>query len=420
MNYSLVTEHHADVFSHYTKDGMLSVAGRSIQDWWKMAHCKPFYLYCGDAIQKQIYKLRECLPSELEVHYAVKANPYPQLINYIAPLVDGLDVASRKELHLALNSNHKPESISITGPVKSNELLTLAIVSGAVIIAESVDQIIQANRIAKQLDKQAKVQLRINPHTTVQGMGVHMSGQETVFGMSLEQVQDALENWLQWPHTEFWGLHLYAGSQNLNAVHLAENFQNCLNAFIEVAPLLPCPPKILNFGGGLGIVYAEQDTPLDIIQYGKMLNPIIVQAKTCFPQARLCLELGRYLVGGAGVYVSQVFELKKIRGQNFVTTDGGLHHFQLATGLYNLSAQSNFPIAIIHQHASRKTTQKAMITGPLCMPLDILARDVSLPEVEKGDLIVIFQAGAYGRSTSPIDFLSHTAPDEFLAISHVV
>ncbi len=131
------------------------------------------------------------------------------------------------------------------------------------------------------------------------------------------------------------------------------------------------------------------------------------------PQAEIIIELGRYLVGEAGVYICQVIDKKISRGQIFLVVDGGLHHNLAASGNFGQVIRKNYPVAIANKMNSLEN-ETVNIVGPLCTPLDILAEKMELPTAEIGDFVVIYQAGAYGLTASPTAFLSQPTVNEVL------
>jgi diaminopimelate decarboxylase len=134
--------------------------------------------------------------------------------------------------------------------------------------------------------------------------------------------------------------------------------------------------------------------------------------------ARFLVEPGRFLVGEAGIYIARVVDVKVSREKKFLILDGGMHHHLAASGNLGQTIKRNYPVAILnrlgngHDHAGQALGEKVEVVGPLCTPLDVLARDVELPHAEVGDLVGVFQSGAYARAASPLGFLSHPAPPE--------
>jgi diaminopimelate decarboxylase len=169
----------------------------------------------------------------------------------------------------------------------------------------------------------------------------------------------------------------------------------------------------LNIGGGFGIPYFPGDVPLDLAPIARNLERLVARAKALLPGANVVIELGRYLIGEAGIYVCRVIDRKVSRGQTFLVTDGGLHHHLAASGNFGQVLRKNYPV-LIGNKVRGTAREIASVVGPLCTPLDLLADRVDLARADEGDLVVVLQSGAYGLTASPLGFLSHPAPSEVL------
>src|SRR5690606_26246016 len=258
----------------------------------------------------------------------------------------------------------------------------------------------------------SRVAIRVNPDFELKSSGMRMSGGPKPFGVDAERVPAMLEEMATLP-LEFMGFHIFSGSQNLNAEALYEAQEKTIALAITLAKGAPGPVRKLNIGGGFGIPYFPGDKPLDIGAVGRGLATLLPRVKAARPQAEVIIDLGRYLVGEAGVYVSRVVDRKLSRGELFLITDGGLHHHLAASGNFGQVIRKNYPVAIGNRMGD-KATEAASVVGCLCTPLDILASKVPVPRAEPGDLVVVFQSGAYGFTASPTAFLSHPAPKEIL------
>jgi diaminopimelate decarboxylase len=241
---------------------------------------------------------------------------------------------------------------------------------------------------------------------------MRMSGGAKPFGVDAEQVPEMLNRLGELP-LQFVGFHIFSGSQNLSAEALFEAQEKTIDLAIELALAAPAPVTKLNIGGGFGIPYFPGDRRLDIAAVGEGLKTLLPRAKAALPEAEVVIELGRYLVGEAGIYVARVVDRKASRGEVFLITDGGLHHHLAASGNFGQVIRKNYPVAIGNKMLE-KEVEEASVVGCLCTPLDILGNKVLLPRAEPGDLVVVFQSGAYGLTASPTAFLSHPAPAEVL------
>jgi diaminopimelate decarboxylase len=372
----------------------------------------PFYAYDRRLLDERVGELRAALPAQVELHYAMKANPMPALVCFMASIVDGLDVASGQELRVALDAGVNPVDISFAGPGKSAAELAQAVAAGVLLNAESEREVDELARISDALGLPARVAVRINPDFELKSSGMKMGGGPKQFGVDAEAVPALLQHIGQLG-LNFEGFHLYAGSQNLRAEAIVEAQRKSFELALRLAEHAPAPVRTLNLGGGFGIPYFPGEGRIELAPIGDCLAELLTTAEQSLPGARLVVELGRYLVGEAGVYVCRVVDRKVSRGHTYLVTDGGLHHHLAASGNFGQVIRKNYPVAIGNR-MNAEVLENASVVGPLCTPLDLLADRMDLPAAEPGDLVVVFQSGAYGLSASPRDFLSHPHPVEVL------
>ncbi len=393
------------------EDNSLQLDGRPLSAIAHAAGGTPFYIYDRRVIQEQVAALRSVLPPAMHIHYAVKANPMPEVVAELAGLVDGLDVASASEMQVALNSGMPAAEISFAGPGKRPPEIEAAVAAGITLNVESPLELERIVSASKQHGVPARVAIRVNPDFMLKTSGMKMGGGPQQFGIDAEEVPTILEA-LQGLGVEFVGLHIFSGSQNLRSEAIVEAQQKTIDLAIELAKHCPTPPLTLNIGGGLGIPYFPGDQPLDLAPIGDNLHRLAERCDSELPGTTLIMELGRFLVGECGLYVASVIDKKISRGKTFLVTDGGLHHHLAASGNFGQVIRKNYPVCIGNRITG--DMEQVTIVGPLCTPLDLLANNVELPEAEVGDLVVVFQSGAYGLSASPLGFLSHPAPGELI------
>ena len=372
----------------------------------------PFYAYDRQVLINRVAELRAVLPKLVKLHYAMKANPMPALVGFMATLVDGIDVASGGELKVALDAGANPMEISFAGPGKRRSELIQAVASGVLINIESFREVGELARISSELGLPARVAVRVNPDFELKGSGMKMGGGPKQFGVDAEQVPELLGE-IGHQGLGFEGFHLFAGSQNLRAESICEAQQKSYELALKLAAEAPSPVRFLNLGGGFGIPYFPGETPLDLAPIASNLDALVQRAASEMPEAQIVIELGRYLVGEAGIYVSSIVDRKMSRDQVFLVTDGGLNHHLSASGNFGQVIRKNYPVAIGNRMDFNKR-ESVSVVGPLCTPLDLLADRMELPVAEPGDLVVVFQSGAYGASASPHGFLGHPAPIEVL------
>jgi diaminopimelate decarboxylase len=349
--------------------------------------------------------LRRVLPDAIELHYAIKANPMPAVVQHLMGLVDGLDIASLGELRVALDTGIDPARISFAGPGKRPLELAAAIAAGITINLESSRELETVAQLGWKQGRPPRIAVRINPDFELKASGMKMGGGPKPFGVDTEQVPALLRR-IGELELDFQGFHIFTGSQNLRAAAIVEAHDRTFELALRLAADAPGPMHLLNIGGGFGIPYFPGDTPLDLEPITTNLERWLPTVRERLPQARVVLELGRYLVGEAGIYVAEVIDRKVSRGHPFLIINGGLHQHLAASGNFGQVVRKNYPVVVGNRVVG---TEREVVTvvGPLCTPLDILADRMELAKAEVGDLIVVFQSGAYGLTASPSAFLSH-------------
>lgn len=393
-------------------DGELLVGGMPLSRLAARVGRTPFYAYDRRLLRARVAKLRQALPSAVKIHYAMKANPMPAVVGLMAAYVDGIDVASAGELKVALDAGANPEEVSFAGPGKRDLELVQAVAAGVLINVESLRELPALAQASQALGVAARVALRINPDFELKGSGMKMGGGPKQFGVDVDSVPHILAE-MQRLCLHFEGFHLFAGSQNLRAESICEAQQKSYALAVQLAQHSREPVRFLNLGGGFGIPYFPGERHLDLAPIAANLAEIACRARTELPQASLVIELGRYLVGEAGIYVTQIVDKKVSRGQTYLITDGGLNHHLSASGNFGQVVRKNYPVTIGNR-ADRTDTELVSVVGPLCTPLDLLADRMTLPHADVGDLVVIYQSGAYGASASPQSFLGHPPCAEVL------
>jgi len=390
----------------------LSVGGIALSMLAARVGQTPFYAYDRALLKARVDELRAALPAAISLHYAMKANPMPALVGAMAAWVDGLDVASGAELRVALDAGMDPRHISFAGPGKSDAELSQAAAAGILINVESLREVRLLADVAARLGRPARVAVRVNPGYELKSSGMKMGGGPKQFGIDAEQVPAVLDEIGQ-RKLAFEGFHIFSGSQNLRAEAICESQTKALELAVELSRHAPGPVTSLNLGGGFGIPYFPGEKRLDLPAIGRHLAGVVNEAKRRLPQAQPVIELGRYLVGEAGIYVCRIVDKKVSRGEVFLVTDGGMHHHLAASGNFGQVIRKNYPVDIGNRAGSARR-ERASVVGPLCTPLDLLADAIELPVAEPGDLVVVFQSGAYGYTASPQRFLSHPQALEVL------
>lgn len=403
---------HAPMNQFPVDDGELVIGGERLSMLAARVGQTPFYAYDRALLRARVAVLRDVLPKGVKLHYAMKANPMPAVVGFMAGLVDGIDVASAGELKVALDAGANPLEVSFAGPGKRDAELRQAVASRVLINLESFREVTALEAISGELGLPARVAVRVNPDFELKGSGMKMGGGPKQFGVDVEQMPALLAD-IGRAGLAFEGFHLFAGSQNLRSESICEAQQKSYELAVRLSQHAPSPVHFLNLGGGFGIPYFPGEQRLDLAPIRDNLARLAQRAQTELPEASFVIELGRYLVGEAGVYVARIVDRKVSRGQVYLVADGGLHHHLSASGNFGQVVRKNYPVTIGNK-ADSLDKETASVVGPLCTPLDLLADRMTLPVAQVGDLAVVFQSGAYGASASPQGFLGHPACVEVL------
>lgn len=390
--------------------GELSIAGEPASRI-KDAHGGALYAYDGVAVIRRVERLRRAIDDDVGIKYAVKANPYGPLLELLRGAVQGFDVASITEIEAALRAGAAPTDLSLAGPGKSDALLEAAVAHGVVISVESPHEIDRLVSLARERGAAPRILLRINPSFSLRGSGMHMGGIGSPFGIDVEEAPAVLANLPG--ELDFRGLHVFCGSQCLSSEALIEAHRNVFAMARELGHTAGRPLGALNVGAGFGVPYFPGDRPVDVEAVLGHFNDEAEALRAAHPGIDIELELGRWLVAEAGVYLCTVVDRKVSRGETFLITDGGMHHHLAASGNLGQVVKRNYPICVANRLDAERD-EKVNVVGPLCTPLDVLARGVMLSRAAIGDTIAIFQSGAYGPTASPSGFLGHLPAGERL------
>lgn len=379
-------------------------------------HGTPLFIYDSGVLQRQWVALRDALPERFDIFYSIKANPNQAFLRFFLERGCGLEIASGGELCQALAAGCEPERIFFAGPGKSEAELAAALSAGVGEI--HVESLLEAERIdhlARRRGRPARIALRVNPSAEVAGGSMRMGGRPAPFGIDEDQLDAVAEQIAGLRSLEVVGLHLFLGTQILDHQVLILQYRAGLETARRLAAKLNKPLDTIDFGGGLGVPYFAHEQCLDLAQLRRGLAALVdeVAADPVLAAARLIVEPGRFLAAEAGIYVARVSDVKVSRGKKFVITDGGMHHHLAASGNLGQTIKRNFPVAVVNK-LDLPGSEVVDVVGPLCTPLDVLARGIHLPPAGVGDLIGVFQSGAYARTSSPLGFLSHPTPPEVL------
>ena len=390
-------------------DGMLLIGGRRADALVAEAGDTPLFVYDLDMVDARIARFRAAFGS-VDLHYAMKANPYPALLKHVASRVDGLDLASAGELRIALDAGVDARTTSFAGPGKRDTDLAAAIAAGVTLNCESEGEADRALAIGERTGTAPRIAVRVNPDFEIKGSGMRMGGGARPFGVDAGRVP-ALVRRLVARGADFRGYHIFAGSQALSADALIEAQRESVRLAETLTDAAGTSPPLVNLGGGFGIPYFYGEQPVDVERIGAELQQLLSKRPETLANTRFAIELGRWLVGECGVYLTRIVDRKVSHGKTFLVTDGGMHHQLAASGNFGQVVRRNYPVAIASRFGA-DAQEEASIVGCLCTPLDRLADDVMTPRAEPGDLVAVFLAGAYGLSASPQAFLAQQAARE--------
>ncbi len=378
----------------------------------------PCFVYFWDDIRTRIATLRDCFGDRFRISYAVKCNPNPVLLERLRDEVELLDVSSLGEVERAVAAGWSGAALSFTGPAKQRHELAASLdLAAGEIILESVDEAVLLNELAEAKRIRQKVLIRISPAKVPRGFALNMSGKPTQFGIDEECLDESLRQIVALPHLEIAGLHIYCGTQCLDAAAIAESYQLFIDLFRRVCSDHDIAPAKLIFGSGLGIPHYAEESPLDLDGLAARVNPTLdaLRSEAAFAATDFVLETGRFLVGEAGVYLTRIVRLKHSRNVEIGICDGGMNHHSAATGHFGSVLQRNYRIFALND--SGDADAEYNLVGPLCTTIDTLARKVKLPRLAAGDVVAVEPSGSYGATASPIHFISHPAPIEVLVES---
>ncbi len=395
------------------KDGTLSVGGTSVKDILSKTG-SPLYLYDAAIMRRQYRRLKSELPGGVSVHYSIKANPNKAVAKLFCQAGAGAEVASEAELRLALSAGFKPDKIIFAGPGKTKKEVELAVKKkiGSINIESEteLERVLNASGASsgREYANPARIAFRVNLDFTDNSGYEVMIGGPRKFGIDDDAIRPLVEKAMNDSRVEVTGFHCFAGTQINEAKTLTSAYRTFARWAVKLSESLKMDIATLNFGGGLGIPFKENEQELNVKALGQAFAKIknIVQESKYCRNTKFLLEPGRYLVGPSGVYISTVTDIKVSRGKTFVMTDGGIHH-----ALIPIVLNKSYPTAILNKMNRRKTAN-VTVAGPLCASSDQFSRELKLPKPEIGDLIGVFNSGAYGYTAGMVYFLSHPTPAE--------
>lgn len=395
--------------------GTLRVGGLSVADIAADTGT-PLFVYDAALLRRSYRRLAAAVNGFADIYYSLKANPNPHIARLFVSEGAGLEIASAAEYERARAAGCEAEHIVFAGPGKTEAELEHVLRRGiGEIHVESEGEIIRLAAISSRLGQRARVAIRVNPVAAGQGGAMRMGGRPAPFGIDEERLLAAADLIEARPALALSGVHIFAGTQILDAAVLGRQWAHGLDVARRLAVHLGRPLATIDLGGGLGIPYFAGDGALDLEQLRRLANDLAAEVRldAWLAGARVIIEPGRFLAGPAGVYVTRFVEAKESRGERFVVVDGGMNHHLAASGNLGQVIKRDYPLVAATRMAADACSPAAVV-GPLCTPLDTLARQARLPALQPGDLVAILQSGAYALTASPTGFLSHPMPAEVL------
>lgn len=393
-------------------DHQLMIGNAPVEELIAEAGGTPLFVYDNNIVGSQLAKLKAAMPDGLAVYYSVTANPHEELLNFLGRYVDGFRVVSRGELERLKRAELAGIPMTFAGPGKGDDELEAGIAAGATISIESEGEARRAILAAERVGIRPKLAVRVNPPFSIEGGRVTMGARPSPFGVDAERVPALVQGLIE-AGVDWRGLHIFAAAQCLDDAALIETHKAIVSCAGQIADALAMPLPELNLGGGFDVPCFAGEQPIDVYRMATALHETLCNGPELLATTRLSLELGRWLVAEAGVYLTRVLDRTESCGQTFLTTDGGGHHLLRATGCLLERGEGNFPIAVANRFDA-PADEQVTVTGCLATPHDIFGDEVMLPHAEPGDLIAIFAAGAYGLTASPQAWESRPPARELL------
>lgn len=375
-------------------------------------HGTPFYAYDLAEVSARAAELTVALPEGASVCYSFKANPMPAIASRVREAGGRAEITSEGELAAALAAGFTGDQMLFGGPGKTAHELDAALAAGIRLFSsESFRDLELLSEACQRHGCQADVLLRVNPAEAPDAR-LAMSGVESQFGFAEPLLLDpAARAKVLLPGLGFAGIHIYFGTQVAGVEALTTNTRRALACAERIEPALGLKCRIINAGGGFPWPYANDHAPAALDGLREALTELWQGTQAAKRGAELWFESGRYLSASSGWLVARVLEMKALPTKTFIILDTGIHHLGGMAGLGRVPRG-----AVTLQNLSREVAADSLITadlvGPLCTPLDCLARGLKMPAVEPGDLIGIPNVGAYGLTASLLAFLSHPPPVE--------
>jgi diaminopimelate decarboxylase len=389
----------------FLRDGTFRIGGADLATLLG-SYSTPLYVYSGHIIDAEFERVRSLFPG-FDILYSLKANPGLAICARLRSLGAGADVSSMGELQTALRAGFQPENIFFVGPVKTGAELAFAVEEGIyAIIVESAHELALLDKLASERSRRQRVLLRINTSESPSSPEV-MVGGPSKFGFDEEAVVEDVRA-LNPANVDIAGIHVYSASQVLDGEWICRHMEHVLKLALRLSAELGFPLECIDFGGGFGVPYGDDENELDLAGISERTGELLGASASRLEGCRLVFELGRFLVARSGVFLTRVLWVKESRGKLFVLTDGGMNTFSRPVFM-----GVRHPVRVLNKMGERAESEYD-VCGPVCTPIDCIGKEVMLPRVEPGDVIGLFNAGAYGYTMSLMNFMSLGWPAEVM------
>ncbi len=363
----------------------------------------PLYVYSKKTLMRHLNVLQEAF-SEISplLCFSMKANSSLAMCNILVKNGAGLDIVSGGELYKALKIGTDPQKIVYAGVGKTEEEIEFALTKSILLFnVESISELKLINKVAGKVGIKQKVSIRINPDVDINTHDYITTGKKiTKFGVDFDTCRNIINSRAEYSNLNIAGFHIHIGSQITESYPFVESITKTVN-FIEELKKDKFEIEYLNIGGGLGIVYKDEN-PQSAEQFAEAIIDLIRPLNI-----KIIMEPGRFIAGNSGILLTTVLYLKNTSVKNFVVIDAGMNDL-LRPSLYN-AYHEILPI----KKNDNVGNVKVDIVGPICESGDFLAKDRTIQKVNAGDIMAIMGAGAYGFSMAS-NYNSRCLPAEVM------
>ncbi|EEM69062.1 MULTISPECIES: decarboxylase [Bacillus cereus group] len=379
-------------------------------------HGSPLYIYNLDEVSNAYEKLVASLPDDSILYYSLKANPNPEVTKHLVNLGCYAEVSSIGELNTALDVGTHPDNCIYTGPGKTRKEIKYALSKNINHFSvESVEELIIIDELASELSKAVNITLRINPAFTVGKASIKMTGIPSQFGFDEESIDaNVIQLITKNQNLKINGFHIYNGSNFHSVEMIEENFMNTLNTVINLQEKLSLEPEFIDFGGGFAAPFGKNESLPSYEKLKERLTKLLRDKFKGTKSPKIAFESGRYLTATCGTLVGTVQSVKMSKGKKYCIVDFGINHIGGMSGLRRIPTVELQLFKLTSSENDTLIMDNVNIVGPLCTPLDYLAKNVSLGAIEPGDIVFISNVGAYGLTGSLLGFLSREIPNELI------